>query len=125
MAGTFLGRRTLCWQPAVLDMLHKFEKKVFPAFSLACKQQLIIASAVGKLDEQNKGLFLPLTTCATNLWNHQLVLLSPILEEAEKNYSILMQKNNLSLFYLLQKIVRVIKNPWEENLSTELIIFSH
>lgn len=78
------------------------------------------------MEETKQGIYFFLyNTCVTDLWNQQFLLLNLILEEAEKNYSISMQKNDLNLFYLLQKIVLVIKNSWEESLSAQLIIFSY
>lgn len=125
MVGTFLGWKTLPWQPAMLDTFHKFRKKVFPAFFLPANNSWKWLQLSPSGGNKTGDYFFLYNTCVTDLWNQQFLLLNLILEEAEKNYSISMQKNDLNLFYLLQKIVLVIKNSWEESLSAQLIIFSY
>ena len=57
-AAAFPVRRTGWGQPTK-PVPHHFKEKVFPAFSLACRQPLERAAAVSRWNKQSKGLFLP------------------------------------------------------------------
>ena len=91
-------------------MLRKRKKSV-PALALACRQ-LKVAAAVGKLNEENTGWFLAFYHRVTNLWN-QLIIKSYIGGSWGKRLHF-KEETNMTLFYLLQKVVLVSKDPLEE-----------